>query len=278
MATGTIQMINDLRAATNVGMMDCKRALQETDGNMEEAIKILREKGLALQVKRADRESKQGIIMAAPGENGAYGMIELNCETDFVAKTEKFLDFAKVIAEAAAKGDTDLAATHAQGLTEVVAATGENVKIRRAAYLPLTGTGLVEAYIHMGGKVGVLVEVGCGKPETVQAEAFKTLVHDLCLQAAAAAPRYLNETEVPAEEIESEKEVYRAQVEGKPANIIEGILRGKLKKHFAEVCLIDQPFVKEPKMSVTDVVKAAEKATGDAITVKRFVRYQLGMA
>ncbi len=278
MATVTIQMINDLRAATNVGMMDCKRALQETDGNMEEAIKILREKGLALQVKRADRESKQGIIMAAPGENGAYGMIELNCETDFVAKTEKFLDFAKVIAEAAAKGDTDLAATHAQGLTEVVAATGENVKIRRAAYLPLTGTGLVEAYIHMGGKVGVLVEVGCGKPETVQTEAFKTLVHDLCLQAAAAAPRYLNETEVPAEEIESEKEVYRAQVEGKPANIIEGILRGKLKKHFAEVCLIDQPFVKEPKMSVTDVVKAAEKATGDAITVKRFVRYQLGMA
>ncbi len=278
MANVTIQMINDLRAATNVGMMDCKRALQETDGNMEEAIKILREKGLALQVKRADRESKQGIIMAAAGDNGAYGMIELNCETDFVAKTEKFLDFAKVIAAAAAKGDTDLAATHAQGLTEVVAATGENVKIRRAAYLPLTGTGLVEAYIHMGGKVGVLVEVGCGKPETVQHEAFKALVHDLCLQAAAAAPRYLNETEVPAEEIESEKEVYRAQVEGKPANIIEGILRGKLKKHFAEVCLIDQPFVKEPKMSVTDVVKAAEKATGDAITVKRFVRYQLGMA
>ena len=278
MAHVTSQMINDLRAATNVGMMDCKRALQETDGNMEEAIKILREKGLALQVKRADRESKQGIIMAAAGDNGAYGMIELNCETDFVAKTEKFLDFAKVIAAAAAKGDTDLTASHAQGLTEVVAATGENVKIRRAAYLPLTGTGLVEAYIHMGGKVGVLVEVGCGKPETVQTEAFKTLVHDLCLQAAAAAPRYLNETEVPAEEIESEKEVYRAQVEGKPANIIEGILRGKLKKHFAEVCLIDQPFVKEPKMSVTDVVKAAEKATGDAITVKRFVRYQLGMA
>ena len=269
MANITIQMINDLRAATNVGMMDCKRALQETDGNMEEAIKILREKGLALQVKRADRESKQGIITAAAGENGAYGMIELNCETDFVAKTDKFLDFAKVLAEAAAKGDTDLVNTHAQGLTEVVAATGENVKIRRAAYMPLTGTGLVEAYIHMGGKVGVLVEVGCTKPETVQNEAFKTLVHDLCLQAAAAAPRYLNETEVPAEE---------AQVEGKPANIIEGILRGKLKKHFAEVCLIDQPFVKEPKMSVTDIVKAAEKTTGDTITVKRFVRYQLGMA
>ena len=103
-------------------------------------------------------------------------------------------------------------------------------------------------------------------------------MHDLCLQAAAAAPRYLNETEVPAEEIESEKEVYRAQVAGKPANIVEGILRGKLKKHFAEVCLIDQPCVKEPKKSVTDVVKETEKATGDTIVVKRFVRYQLGMA
>ncbi len=278
MANVTIQMINDLRAATNVGMMDCKRALQQTEGNMEEAIKILREKGLALQVKRADRESKQGIIAAAAGENGAYGMIELNCETDFVAKTDKFLAFAKELAEAAAKDDTDLANTHAAGLTEVVAATGENVKIRRAAYFPLTGTGLVEAYIHMGGKVGVLIEVGCGKPETVASEPFRQLVHDLCLQVAAAAPRYLNETEVPEAEIESEKEVYRAQVEGKPANIVEGILRGKLKKHFSEVCLIDQPFVKEPKQSVTDIVKETEKATGDTITVKKFARYQLGMA
>ena len=278
MAAITIQMINELRAATNVGMMDCKRALQDTNGNMEEAIKILREKGLALQVKRADRESKQGIIAAAAGSNGAYGIVELNCETDFVAKTDKFLDFAKKLAVAVAAGDEKLAETHATELTEVVAATGENVKIRRCAHFALTGMGIVEAYIHMGGKVGVLVEVGCTKPETVQTEAFKQLVHDLCLQAAAAAPRYLNESEVPAAEIESEKEVYRAQVEGKPANIIEGILKGKLKKHFAEVCLIDQPFVKEPKMSVTQVVKEAEKATADTITVKRFVRYQLGMA
>jgi len=277
MATITIQMINDLRAATNVGMMDCKRALQDTDGNMEEAIKILREKGLALQVKRADRESKQGIIAAAEHE-GAYGIVELNCETDFVAKTDKFLDFARKLADAVAAGDEQVAETHAAELTDVVAATGENVKIRRCKHFALSGVGQVASYIHMGGKIGVLVEVGCAKPETVSTEAFQQLVHDICLQAAAAGARYLNESEVPAEEIESEKEVYRAQVEGKPANIIEGILRGKLKKHFAEVCLIDQPFVKEPKMSVTDVVKAAEKATGDTITVRRFVRYQLGMA
>jgi elongation factor Ts len=278
MAAITIQMINDLRAATNVGMMDCKRALQDTDGNMEEAIKILREKGLALQVKRADRESKQGIITAAAGENGGYGMVELNCETDFVAKTDKFLDFAKELAAAVAAGDENVMETKAGRVTEVVAATGENVKIRRCKYFALTGTGMVESYIHMGGKVGVLVEVGCTKPETVATDAFKQLVHDLCLQAAAAAPRYLNETEVPAAEIESEKEVYRTQVEGKPANIIEGILNGKIKKYFSEVCLINQPFVKEPKMSITDVIKATEKETGDTIEVKRFARYQLGMA
>ena len=278
MATITIQMINDLRAATNVGMMDCKRALQDTDGNMEEAIKILREKGLALQVKRADRESKQGIIAAAAGDNGAYGIVELNCETDFVAKTDKFLDFAKELAAATAAGDENLTETHATRLTEVVAATGENVKIRRCKHFALTGTGAVEAYIHMGGKIGVLVEVGCTKEETVKTEAFQQLIHDICLQAAAAGARYLNSSEVPEAEIESEKEVYRAQVEGKPANIIEGILKGKLKKHFAEVCLIDQAFVKEPKMSVTDVIRDAEKATGDTITVKRFIRYQLGMA
>ena len=278
MATITIQMINDLRAATNVGMMDCKRALQDTDGNMEEAIKILREKGLALQVKRADRESKQGIIAAAAGENGAYGIVELNCETDFVAKTDKFLDFAKELAAAAAAGDESLTETHATRLTEVVAATGENVKIRRSKYFALTGTGAVAAYIHMGGKIGVLVEVGCTKEETVKTDAFQQLIHDICLQAAAAGARYLDSSEVPEAEIESEKEVYRAQVEGKPANIIEGILKGKLKKHFAEVCLIDQAFVKEPKMSVTDVIRDAEKATGDSITVKRFIRYQLGMA
>ena len=278
MATITIQMINDLRAATNVGMMDCKRALQDTDGNMEEAIKILREKGLALQVKRADRESKQGIIAAAAGENGAYGIVELNCETDFVAKTDKVLDFAKELAAAAAAGDENLTETHATRLTEVVAATGENVKIRRSKYFALTGTGAVAAYIHMGGKIGVLVEVGCTKEETVKTDAFQQLIHDICLQAAAAGARYLDSSEVPEAEIESEKEVYRAQVEGKPANIIEGILKGKLKKHFAEVCLIDQAFVKEPKMSVTDVIRDAEKATGDSITVKRFIRYQLGMA
>jgi elongation factor Ts len=278
MAAITIQMINDLRAATNVGMMDCKRALQDTDGNMEEAIKILREKGLALQVKRADRESKQGIITAAAGENGGYGMVELNCETDFVAKTDKFLDFAKELAAAVAAGDENVMETKAGRVTEVVAATGENVKIRRCKYFALTGTGMVESYIHMGGKVGVLVEVGCTKPETVATDAFKQLVHDLCLQAAAAAPRYLNESEVPAAEIESEKEVYRTQVEGKPANIIEGILNGKIKKYFSEVCLINQPFVKEPKMSITDVIKATEKETGDTIEVKRFARYQLGMA
>lgn len=274
----TVQMINELRSATNAGMMDCKRALQDTNGDMEAAVKILREKGLSIQVKRADKESKQGIIAAAAGENGAFGMVELNCETDFVAKTDKFIAFANALAAKVATGDENVAETMKDDLVALVAATGENVKIRRAKYVALTGTGMVESYIHMGGKVGVLVEVACTKPETIATEAFKQLVHDLCLQTAAAAPRYLKSDEVPAAEVDAEKEVYRVQVQDKPANIIEGILKGKLKKFYAEICLIDQAFVKEPKQSITDLVKQTEKTTGDTIEVKRFVRYQLGMA
>ena len=273
----TAKDVMALREKTGAGVMDCKKALTDADGDMSKAADLLRERGIAKADKKASRIAAEGIV-ACYIEGNVGVMVELNCETDFVAKTDKFLDFAKELAAACAAGDENLAETHATRLTEVVAATGENVKIRRGKYFALTGTGAVEAYIHMGGKIGVLVEVGCTKEETVKTEAFQQLIHDICLQAAAAGARYLNESEVPAEEIESEKEVYRAQVEGKPANIIEGILKGKLKKHFAEVCLIDQPFVKEPKMSVTDVIRDAEKATGDTITVKRFVRYQLGMA
>lgn len=274
----SIQMINDLRAATNAGMMDCKRALQDTDGDMKGAIKLLREKGLSIQVKRADKESKAGIIDAAQDASGAFGIAELNCETDFVAKTDRFINFAKAMAVKVASGDINVAETMKDDLMSLISATGENVKINRCAFFAADANSVVESYIHMGGKVGVLVEVTCTKAETCQSEAVKTLIHDLCLQAAAASPRYLCSCEVPEAEIASEKEVYAAQVQGKPAGIIEGILKGKLKKYFAEICLIDQAFVKEPKLSITDLVKAAEKATGDTIEVKRFVRFQLGMA
>lgn len=279
MAEITVAMINDLRQRTNAGMMDCKKALIDMKGDMDAAIKVLREKGLAIQVKRADKESKEGIIKAISSADGkVIGMAEVNTETDFVAKTDNFKNFAEAVTSRVLAGDADLAESMKEALMTIVSQTGENVKIRRTARYELSGTGSVASYIHMGGKVGVLVEVGCGKAETAQSAAFNDLVHDLTLQIAAAAPRWLVPEEVPADVVEAEKDIYRNQIQGKPANIVENILKGKIQKFYSDVCLVHQPFVKEPKQTVTDVIKACEKATGDTVSIKRFVRYQLGAA
>jgi len=277
MAEITVAMINDLRTRTNAGMMDCKKALIQTQGDMDAAIKILREKGLAIQVKRADKESKQGIIAAAAAADGTtLALVEVNCETDFVAKTDRFKAFVADVAQKVLTGDLAVAETLKNDLVAIIAATGENLKIRRVARFAATATTRVESYIHLGGKVGVLVEVACGKPETPAHPAVAEMIHDLALQVAAANPRYVKSSEVPAADIEAEKDIYRKQVEGKPANIVESILKGKIQKFFSEICLIDQPFVKEPKQTITQVVNDAAKKAGDTITVTRFVRFQLG--
>ena len=277
MADITVATINDLRQRTNAGMMDCKKALIDTNGDTDAAIKLLREKGLAIQVKRADKESKEGSIKAIASDDGnTIGMAEVNTETDFVAKTDNFKNFVDAVTRTVLAGTHNISESMKEALMTIVAQTGENVKIRRSSRFVLSGTGKVASYIHMGGKVGVLVEVGCGKPETALSESFNELVHDLTLQIAAGAPRWLVPEEVPADVVEAEKDIYRNQIQGKPANIVENILKGKIQKFYSDVCLVHQPFVKEPKQTVTDVVKACEKATGDAITIKQFVRYQLG--
>ena len=279
MADITVSVINDLRQRTNAGMMDCKKALIDTNGDMDAAIKMLREKGLAIQVKRADKESKEGIIKAIASDDGqSIGMAEVNTETDFVAKTDNFKNFTDAVTRKVLAGVEDVGAVLKDELMTIVSQTGENVKIRRTARYVLDGTGQVASYIHMGGKVGVLVEVGCGKPETATCEAFTELVHDLTLQIAAAAPRWLVSQDVPADVVEAEKDIYRNQLaeQNKPANIVESILKGKIQKFYSDVCLVNQPFVKEPKQTITDVVKACEKTTGDVLTIKRFVRFQLG--
>jgi len=279
MADITVSVINDLRQRTNAGMMDCKKALIDTNGDMDAAIKMLREKGLAIQVKRADKESKEGIIKAIASDDGqSIGMAEVNTETDFVAKTDNFKNFTDAVTRKVLAGVEDVGTVLKDELMTIVSQTGENVKIRRTARYVLDGTGQVASYIHMGGKVGVLVEVGCGKPETATCEAFTELVHDLTLQIAAAAPRWLVSQDVPADVVEAEKDIYRNQLaeQNKPANIVENILKGKIQKFYSDVCLVNQPFVKEPKQTIADVVNACEKTTGDVITIKRFVRFQLG--
>jgi elongation factor Ts len=275
----TVATINDLRQRTNAGMMDCKKALIETQGDMDAAIKILREKGLAIQVKRADKESKEGIIKAIVAADGkTIAMAEVNTETDFVAKTDNFKNFVAAVTQKVMDNGEELGDSMKDSHMTIVSQTGENVKIRRTARYVLSCTGKIESYIHMGGKVGVIVEVACGKPETVNNPVFVELVHDLALQIAAADPRYLVPEEVPAEIIEAEKDIYRNQLaeQKKPANIIENILKGKIQKFYSDICLVHQAFVKEPKLSITDIVNACAKATGDTVTIKRFVRFQLG--
>jgi elongation factor Ts len=281
MAELTTALITDLRNRTNAGMMDCKKALQETNGDMDAAIKLLRERGQAIQVKRAAKEANQGIISSALAADGrAMSLAEINCETDFVAKTDGFKKFVVAVADKVLSGDENVAETMRDDLVGIVASTGENVKIRRVARFALTGTGRLESYIHMGGKVGVLVEMGCEKGATADNPAFAELIHDVALQVAAAAPRWLDGAAVPADVIAAEKDIYRTQVEGKPANIIEKILDGKIKKFFGEVCLVDQVFVKDEAktQTISALVAAAGKKLDDKIVIRRFVRYQLGAA
>lgn len=273
----TVALITDLRTRTNAGMMDCKKALIDTKGDIDAAIKVLREKGLAIQVKRADKESKEGVICAVATDDGkTLAMAEVNCETDFVAKTDNFKAFATAVARKALSGEEAVAESMKNEVVAVVAATGENVKISRVARFASAANTRAESYIHMGGKVGVLVEIACDKPEATNHPAVAELIHDLALQVAAAAPRFLISDEIPAADVEAEKDIYRKQIEGKPANIVENILKGKIKKFYSEICLVDQAFVKEPKQSVTQVVNAAAKQADSAITITRFVRFQLG--
>lgn len=279
MAEITTALITDLRTRTNAGMMDCKKALQETNGDMDAAIKLLRERGQAIQVKRAAKEANQGIVCAAAAPDGrAMALAEVNCETDFVAKTDGFRKFVSDVTAKVLAGDEAVAETLKDDLMAIVASTGENVKIRRVSRYALSGAGRLETYIHMGGKVGVLIEVSCGKPATVANPAFVELVHDLALQIAAAAPRWLVSADVPADVIANEKDIYRTQVVGKPANIVEKILDGKIKKFFGEVCLVDQVFVKDTALTISALVNATAKKVDDTIAIRRFVRYQLGAA
>ncbi|MBP5510538.1 MAG: translation elongation factor Ts [Kiritimatiellae bacterium] len=281
----TITQINELRQRTNAGMMDCKKALTETDGDMDAAVKILREKGLAIQVKRADKESKQGIVQIKTSDDGAtVAMVEVNTETDFVAATDNFKKFVDAVAFKTLEGSTDLAGDLAEEVKTILMQTNENVKISRSVLVKLEGTGALSSYIHMGGKIGVVVELGCTKPETVAAPAFAELGHELALQIAANAPRYICGTEVPQAEIDAELEIkLNAMKEQKgklpPENALVGIKKGMTQKFFSEICLVDQPFVKNgpgEKTTVADVVAKVAKELGDTLTVKRFFRFQLG--
>ena len=276
----TTSMIKDLRDTTSMGINDCKKALEETGGDFDAAIKILREKGAAIATKRASKEANEGMIAAnvtTDGRNAA--LIEVNCETDFVTRNEDFQGFVEDLRQASLNFETDQMAEGVKDQVESkMASIGEKIQFRRNVKWTVEGIGSITSYIHMGGKVGVLVEVGCEKEDTISNEVFRELAKDLTLHVAAAAPEYLTRDEVPAETVEGEQEIFRKQLEGKPENIIDNILIGKTNKFYSQICFIEQGFVKDDKVSISDLLAEKGKELGDTLTVKRYVRYQLGGA
>jgi len=275
--TITIDMIKQLREATAAGMGACKEALNATEGNMEEAVKYLREKGLAVAAKRVDKESKQGIIALATAADGkSMALAEVNCETDFVAKTEAFVKFVDDAAKVALSG-ADIEQTLGDDYKMLLTKTGENVKIRRSERFVLEGAGVLSGYIHMGGKIGVLVDIACDKADAKLDEA----AHMLCLHIAANAPKYVAPADVPQSEIDAELEIKLnalKEQKGKlpPEQALVGIKKGMAAKFCSQICLLKQDYVADDELTVEKYLSNVSKEIGAPITVRRFVRLQLG--
>lgn len=271
-------LVKELREETNVGMMECKKALVEAGGDKAAAMKILRERGIAIAAKKSSRAANQGIIVSALAGGKAGALVEINCETDFVAKNDSFKAFAAGIAERAAASAGDVAAEVKDLFTAKIAEIGENIVFRRSVCFKMQTPGRVVSYIHHGATIGVLVECACGKPETESSPVFQALLKDIAMHIAAAFPKYLDKTAVPPTVIASEREIFAKQVAGKPANIIEKIVDGKMKKFYEQVCLVDQAFIKDQDQTISALVKAKSAELGDKIAIKRFARYQVGEA
>ena len=285
----TAALVKELRDKTNAGMMDCKKVLTEANGDIEAAIKLLRERGIAKAGAKADRAANEGIVSARVSADAKSGILyEVNCETDFVSKNENFQGFVAALgdtleASAAADLDAALAASHdsvtvADAVKAKIAEIGENMQLRKYVRFEAADGGVVASYIHMGGKVGVLLEVGTTNPATAANATFQELVRDLTLHIAAAAPKGLAREDIPADVIANEQDIFRARLadSGKPANIIENILKGQLNKFFAESCFLEQGFVKDDKVAIKQLLENVGKEVGDTLTVTRFVRFGLG--
>ena len=283
----TSGMVKELREKTGAGLMDCKAALTASVGDMEAAIDHLRKKGLAAAAKKSSRIASEGVVCAhVEGNSGA--LVEVNCETDFVARTDDFVALAKEIAalvNAKAPRDVDEALLLPAGggghlgekMVEAVAKIGEKISFRRFARLepPAGESGIVVPYIHAGGKIGVLVAVSGADRSNAAAAA---LAKDLAMQVAAANPTYVGRNDVPAAVIEREKSIYREQAKasGKPDKILDKIADGKLEKYFGDFCLVEQAFIKDPDRKVSQLLADAGKASGAAIAVCAFARFQVG--
>jgi elongation factor Ts len=286
MANITAQMVKELRERTGAGMMDCKAALQETNGDMEPAVDLLRKKGLAKAAKKAGRVAAEGLIgLAVEGPKGV--LVEVNSETDFVARNDLFQGLVKMIAKVALTVGTDMEKikaakvghiTIADAIADTIAKIGENMTLRRASQLSV-GTGVIASYVHNSveeglGKIGVLVAL----ESTGKADELKRFGRMVAMHVAASNPQAIDPSGLDAEVVRREKDVladkYKAQ--GKPANVVEKIVESGLKTFYKEVCLLDQAYIHEPDKSVSQAIKEAEGTAGGPIKVTGFVRYALG--
>ena len=285
MAAITAAMVKELREMTDAGMMECKKALVEADGDMDKAVDVLRTRGLAAAAKKVGRATNEGTVMAIVSDDATKGaVVELNCETDFVGMNEKFKGYAEKIARAAMAANVEdveaLKAVDAEGetvedvLTDAIHTLGENMNLARAAVVEAGG---VASYIHGGGKIGVLVTFDVEGIDPASDE-LQHCGRDVAMQVAAASPVSATRESVPAEVVAHEMEIYKAQAaeSGKPENIQEKIATGRLEKFYKESCLTEQAFVKNPDQSVTDYVNEVAKKLGGTIKVTGFKRFMLG--
>ncbi len=288
----TAKDVAKLREITGAGMMDCKKALTATDGDMDKAAEYLREQGVSIAAKKASRIASEGAVCAYMSEDGKVGALaEVNCESDFVAKGDMFIALAEGIAKQVALGGVDdvdalLASKSMSGegtvlddINNATAKIGEKISLRRV--VRLAADGRAETYIHMGGKIGVLLGVKTSG-DVSGSEEFRTACHDIAMHIAAFAPKYAFESEVPEEEVNHEKEILKAQIKNdpktanKPDAIIEKMLIGRIKKFYEEICLVDQAFVKDPSVTVAQHLAAVAKSAGVTAEITGFVRFVMG--
>ena len=288
----TAAMVKELRELTGAGMMDCKKALNETDGNMDEAVEFLRKNGQAKAEKKASRIAAEGLCAVVTKDEKTAAVVEVNSETDFVAKNETFQAFVKAVAEQAVNSDAadmdafmaeswneDTSKTVSDALVEKIAVIGENLKIRRFEKV-VAEHGCVATYVHGGGRIGVIVEADTD----VVNDTVKEALVNIAMQIAALNPKYVSRAEVSADYIAHEKEILLAQIMNdpkesqKPEKVINGMIEGRISKELKEICLVDQVYVKaeDGKQNVGKYLEEVSKAAGCTVTVKRFVRFETG--
>ncbi len=292
MAEISAKVVQELRQKTGAGMMDCKKALKENDGDMEKSIDWLRQKGIATAGKKSDRIAAEGLVDTYIQPGGRVGvLLEVNCQTDFVARNEAFKTLVKNLARQAASAENvesllaqpyieDKSVTVEEFIKQAIAKLGENMQVRRFVKFTIEETqGIVDSYIHTGGRVGVLVELNSKTDAPSGREEFQTLVRNIAMQVAACPNvEYVNVSEVPPEVAQKEKDIEmgRDDLGNKPENIKEKIVQGRIEKRLKEMALMDQPYIRDQSISVEDLVKQVKTQVGEDIEVRRFVRYVLG--